>query len=200
MPLLDEISTTRLLIRPLDPTRDAPALPSDPALAVSDEEKWLLWAVDYDSRMSRLYKPPRGPNALILKATGELVGLAGIIGCLIPFELMPEPEEDEPFNPSSEVDGIFYDIHPAQRGKGYATEASQALIDYAFNVMHIERITATTDNNNQASINVIKKLGMRIKYNTEDDFPGFPFYMEVVGVVRNPERRQAGVSEGRKEG
>lgn len=191
MPLPAPLPTSRLLIRPFDPAADLPGLPALPSDPLSDDEKWLRWAVEYHDRVQKYYKPPRGDNALLLKSTGELVGLCGIIGCLIPYELMPEPEEHEPFDPSCEVDGIFYEIRPPYRRQGYATEASLALIDYAFQVMGIRRITATTSLDNDASMSIIKKLGMRFKVNDPDVEGYFPPYMEVVGVLLNPAWRPA---------
>jgi len=46
-------------------------------------------------------------------------------------------------------------------GKGYATEISLALIDAAFFDLRAERIISTVDVNNQASIRVLEKVGMR---------------------------------------
>jgi ribosomal-protein-alanine N-acetyltransferase len=46
-------------------------------------------------------------------------------------------------------------------GKGYATEISLALIDAAFEGLRAERIISTVDVNNQASIRVLEKIGMR---------------------------------------
>jgi len=46
-------------------------------------------------------------------------------------------------------------------GKGYATEISLALVDAAFYDLGAERIISTVDVNNQASIRVLEKIGMR---------------------------------------
>ena len=46
-------------------------------------------------------------------------------------------------------------------GKGYATEISLALIDAAFADLRADRIISTVDVNNQASIHVLEKVGMR---------------------------------------
>jgi RimJ/RimL family protein N-acetyltransferase len=187
MPLPTPLETERLIICPFDPRSVTGKLFMKRKTVLSDDDQWLKWAVDQHERMRSLYKPPYGDNAMLLKATREMVGLCGLMRCLIPSELRPDPEPGEPVGPSGFGDGIFCDLIPSQRSQGYATEASQALIDYAFHVLHLPRLTATTQGNNQASINVIKKLGMRIKLNTDDDFPGFPAYMEVVGEIFNPE-------------
>lgn len=44
--------------------------------------------------------------------------------------------------------------------KGFATEASLACIDYGFNTLKLNRIIGNAMNDNTASINVLKKIGM----------------------------------------
>jgi ribosomal-protein-alanine N-acetyltransferase len=46
-------------------------------------------------------------------------------------------------------------------GKGYATEIALALVDAAFFDLRADRIISTVDVNNQASIRVLEKIGMR---------------------------------------
>ena len=46
-------------------------------------------------------------------------------------------------------------------GKGYATEIALALVDAAFFDLRAERIISTVDVNNNASIRVLEKIGMR---------------------------------------
>jgi RimJ/RimL family protein N-acetyltransferase len=60
-------------------------------------------------------------------------------------------------------------------GKGYATEGSKALVKYGFEILELPKITAIVEPNNNASVNVIKKLGLKyIKkanfYNTDVDY------------------------------
>ena len=57
---------------------------------------------------------------------------------------------------------IAYEVERAQRSKGLATEASQAVIDAAFRTLpDLNRIVARVDGRNEASIRVMEKLGMR---------------------------------------
>jgi ribosomal-protein-alanine N-acetyltransferase len=44
-------------------------------------------------------------------------------------------------------------------GKGIATETAKASIEYGFNVLNLKEIVATIHCGNQASNNVVKKLG-----------------------------------------
>ena len=47
------------------------------------------------------------------------------------------------------------------RGRGYATEAAGALVDYAFRELKLHRIQATTSSANPESYRVMERLGMR---------------------------------------
>jgi RimJ/RimL family protein N-acetyltransferase len=60
----------------------------------------------------------------------------------------------------NEVD-LGYMLGLADWGKGYATEIALALIDAAFFDLRADRIISTVDVNNQASIRVLEKIGMR---------------------------------------
>src|SRR5262249_55970443 len=44
-------------------------------------------------------------------------------------------------------------------GLGFATEASQAVLSYAFEVLKLPRVVAIADPANVASVNVMKKVG-----------------------------------------
>jgi RimJ/RimL family protein N-acetyltransferase len=68
------------------------------------------------------------------------------------------------------------------RRRGYATEAGQALVDYAFRSLNLRRIVATTDFDNEGSIGVMRRLGMTIERNPN---PGQPHYLQVVGILEN---------------
>ena len=56
---------------------------------------------------------------------------------------------------------IGYTLDPGARGRGFATEAVGALIDYAFDRHGAARIRAVTDARNAPSIAVAERLGMR---------------------------------------
>lgn len=48
-------------------------------------------------------------------------------------------------------------------GKGYAKEASQAIIDFCFNSIKLRKMTLGVVINNVAAVNLYKKLGFRIE-------------------------------------
>jgi ribosomal-protein-alanine N-acetyltransferase len=56
---------------------------------------------------------------------------------------------------------LGYGLVPAYRGRGYATEAARALIDWAFAHPAVRRATAECLRDNDASIRVLERLGMR---------------------------------------
>lgn len=90
-----------------------------------------------------------GRFATVLKDTNEFIGWTGI-------KFVTEQPENGNIN--------FYDygyrLHPNFWGKGYATEASMAWLEYGFNQMKIEKMNAYTHSENQASNHILKKIGM----------------------------------------
>ena len=70
---------------------------------------------------------------------------------------------------------IGYCFAPAARGHGYATEAAQACLDYAFDTLELDEVVAVIDPANQPSQRVIAKLGFmqhgeRVAYERQLEF------------------------------
>ncbi|GLW16653.1 N-acetyltransferase [Streptomyces sp. NBRC 13847] len=57
--------------------------------------------------------------------------------------------------------GIGYVFHPDHAGRGYATEASRALLRLGFEELGLHRVQAELDGRNTASARVLERLGMR---------------------------------------
>lgn len=57
---------------------------------------------------------------------------------------------------------LGYRLRRATWGRGYAVEATAALLDAAFATDPLERVTATTYESNASSIRVMEKLGMTL--------------------------------------
>ena len=76
----------------------------------------------------------------------ETSGLAGTVGL--------RPLEDLGIE-------ILYSLAAQARGKGYATEAAGAVLDYALGVLGLPEVLAEIDAGNQASAAVVARLGMR---------------------------------------
>jgi RimJ/RimL family protein N-acetyltransferase len=56
---------------------------------------------------------------------------------------------------------VGYLFHPDSGGRGYATEATRALVDFAFSKLEAHRVFARTDARNSASVALLTRLGMR---------------------------------------
>ncbi len=68
--------------------------------------------------------------------------------------------------------------------KVYAAEAGRALIEYGFRALSLKRIVATTTYDNEASIAVMRKIGMAVHRNPYSEPP----WMQIVAV------RESGMS------
>ena len=58
---------------------------------------------------------------------------------------------------------IGFAILPEYEKRGFTYEASSAVMDYAKNEVGLDRIIAITTNENQISIHLLKKLGLRFE-------------------------------------
>jgi RimJ/RimL family protein N-acetyltransferase len=66
---------------------------------------------------------------------------------------------------------LLYGLLPGYWGRGLATEAAAHICHHAFRELGFLEISAATDIPNQASANVLRRLGMR-EVRTSDDGPG----------------------------
>jgi RimJ/RimL family protein N-acetyltransferase len=57
--------------------------------------------------------------------------------------------------------GFVFD--PRHQGKGFATEAAGAVVEWAFTTAGMHRVTGRTEARNAASARVLEKLGMRLE-------------------------------------
>lgn len=87
-----------------------------------------------------------GLYAVVLKETGETIGMCGLI--------KREALDD--------VD-IGYALLPRFWSRGYAVEAARATKMYAKDAIGLKRLVAITDPANQGSIRVLEKLGLRFE-------------------------------------
>ena len=197
--VMPPIETERLLLRPFLP-EDLDAIfqildvapgdvdlddPAAVAEAKADRQEWLAWSIlNYDA-LARLHQPPYGDRAVVLRASGELIGAVGLAPALLPFTQLPglRPPDAAPdwLAPNTNEMGLYWEIAADHRRQGYATEAGAALIRYAFDTLNLQRIVATTTYDNTASIGVMRRLGMSIERNPLPE----PVFMQVVGVLEN---------------
>ncbi|WP_316832820.1 GNAT family N-acetyltransferase [Pedobacter aquatilis] len=89
-----------------------------------------------------------GRWAVIEKLTGNFVGWAGL-------KLMLETH-----NGHTNYYDLGYRFIQCHWGKGYATEAAKAVLDYGFRVMGLNEIIGIADIDNTSSIKVLEKAGL----------------------------------------
>jgi RimJ/RimL family protein N-acetyltransferase len=163
--------------------RDAD-LRTDKMETLAERSEWLQWTVLNYAQLVKLRQPPYGDRAIILMSTGQLIGSCGFVPCLNAFEQLPGLAAANMSQDSGHYStefGLFYVISPAHQRQGYASEAVQAMVDYAFDHLRLKRIVATANHDNVASIGVMTKLGMRIERNPHREPP----WLQVVGVLEN---------------
>jgi RimJ/RimL family protein N-acetyltransferase len=71
---------------------------------------------------------------------------------------------------------LLYGLLPSHWGRGFATEAAAAALDYAFGVLGLEEVRAATDVPNTSSVAVLRRLGMRERRRTADGVDGTVFF------------------------
>lgn len=108
---------------------------------------------------------PKYPNlglwATIDKNSGQLIGRCGLLPWLI-----DQQEEVE----------VAYLIAKEFRGRGLATEAAGAILHYAFEHLHLNRLICLIDKENLASIRVAEKTGMAFEKEGRDEIGPFQVY------------------------
>ncbi|HKZ84731.1 MAG TPA: GNAT family protein [Anaerolineae bacterium] len=193
MTSMPTLETERLIIRPfamddleaihriLDVELAEADFGSEGAKTLDTRREWLRWTILNYDQLARLYQPPYGERAVVLKSSGELIGAVGYVPCLNVFGQLPMFGGARDGLTSTEF-GLYYALSPARHRRGYAAEAVRAMIDYAFRRLRLRRIIATTTYNNEASMGVMRKVGMRIEKNPFPDPP----WLQVVGVLEAP--------------
>jgi ribosomal-protein-alanine N-acetyltransferase len=185
------LETERLLIRPFADA-DVAAVRAILEVDATDapSERYVRHGGLNAVVLGELGQPPLGDRAIVLRSTGELIGLVGLVPAFAPFgQLRPVEEEAPRQRPPAhyriEV-GLYYNVRADHRGRGYATEAARALVDFAFERMHLGRMVATTERDNLASQAVMRHLGMRLHENALPE----PAWFQVVGVLESMDARR----------
>lgn len=145
-----------------------------------EQERWLNWNILNYEHLAKLAQPSYGDLAVTLKENGQLIGSVGLVPCLDVYSQLPSFGSQENCLATPEV-GLLWLIDTVYQGKGYATEATQALIHHAFGSMRLKRLIATTEHSNLASQAVMHKLGMNVEQNP---FPNPP-WLQTVGILDN---------------
>lgn len=95
-------------------------------------------------RVIREFGQPSYELAVLLKDSGEKIGRTHIA-----------------VDRETDTGMIGWFLLPEHRGRGYATELTHALISLSFDVLHLHRVNAVCNPENEASWHVLEKCGMR---------------------------------------
>jgi len=189
------LETERLVIRALrddDLAAVLAVLDASGADAEAAAERYVRHAALNARVLRELRQPPIGDRAVVLRGTDTLIGLAGLTPAVGPFDQLRLIDEQPPQPQASTLHrieiGLYYHVDVDLRGRGYATEAAQALAAFAFEGMRLARIVATTERDNLASQAVMRHLGMTRHENALAD----PAWFQMVGILDNPGRAQSG--------
>jgi RimJ/RimL family protein N-acetyltransferase len=149
------IVTERLLLRPIDPVGDIDALHT--YRSREDVCAYIPPVPLGREQLAARYADPK-LSLSVLTAPGDVLALAvvlretgALIGDLVLFWHSAANRSGE----------IGYIIGPDHQGRGYATEAAQALLALGFDGLGLHRITGRIDARNPASGAVLTKAGMR---------------------------------------
>jgi RimJ/RimL family protein N-acetyltransferase len=176
------LDTRRLTIRPLQAgdfqsAHDLLERAGDEIIPPEQTRAWLDWTVLSETQLARLHQPPFGERAVVWTATGELTGLVGYVPLLGPYNQVPGLGSAAPGEPWAPEMGLYWAVDPAWRGRGIASEAALAMLDFAFRELRLGRVLATTTFENLASQAVMRKIGMRVERNPYLE----PEWLQVVG-------------------
>jgi RimJ/RimL family protein N-acetyltransferase len=147
------ISTERLLLRPYEPG-DVDAVHAYQSLP--ERVRYVPYQARTRDEVAERVASAQASTAInaegdvlllvmVLRETGE------VVGDVVLFYRSEQHKTGE----------IGYILHPDHGGRGYATEAAQALLALGFDGLGLHRIIARVDARNAASIAVLRRLGMR---------------------------------------
>lgn len=147
------IETERLILRELEyaDENDLFEMDSDPEVHLYIENNPVK-SIDEITKTIEMVKKQYMKNgiarwAVIDKSTNECIGWSGL------------KYFDQPLNNHNNFYELGYRFKKKHWGKGFATESSIAILDYAFSNLNTDRIFAMTDPKNINSKNVLTKLG-----------------------------------------
>jgi ribosomal-protein-alanine N-acetyltransferase len=144
------LATARLRLRPFA-AADAEQLhrlfldPSVRRHLLDDDLVSAQWVADEIDGSDALFAE-RGVGlwSIVLIGEADVIGFAG-------FRFFHDPPELQ----------LIYGLHPRHWGVGLATEAAWAVAEHAFARAGFDEVVASADTPNLASIEVMKRLGMR---------------------------------------
>ena len=147
-----DLITERLILRPLT---------AEHIDAIVAGHRLAHWADDFpdagDTVIAGMLakKPPAGlpygQRQVIERGTGLAVGGVGLF-----------------WPPNDGVVEFGYGIVPSRQGRGYATEAAKALVEFALTLPEVSDVFADVESVNSASIRVLEKAGLQRRSDNGD--------------------------------
>lgn len=134
-------------------------------------------------------------QAIVLKETKNLIGLIGFqqynLGEIYNYVIFENESSQLDDSDTVQVE-ITYALGRQYWGKGYATEAGQAMIEYGFQKLGIDRIIDSVALENVPSVNLLKRLGFRIENNLKPTPFNGPWINSpgIIGILDNPHRKR----------
>jgi RimJ/RimL family protein N-acetyltransferase len=150
------ISTPRLLMRPIEDS-DAEAIwpyVSDPEIS-----RFMSWnshesiQTTHDFIADVRQRMAEGKTiawVVRLRESARVCGIVSLIAILRTHRALRYDKAE-----------LAYWLGPEFRGRGYATEACRAALDYAFDVLALNKVTVAHAMENEASRDLIVRLGFR---------------------------------------
>ncbi|QLQ35775.1 GNAT family N-acetyltransferase [Micromonospora robiginosa] len=146
------LRTERLLLRPviLDDLDDVHAWQRRP-----DVVRWMLGATERTRAESRASVAAMATEDA-WRAEGDCLTLAVVVGDRVigAVELVWRSRADRTAE-------LGYVLHPEHGGRGLATEAAAALLDWGFAEFGLHRVVARCHAGNEASARLLTRLGLR---------------------------------------
>ncbi|MFF7244902.1 GNAT family N-acetyltransferase [Embleya sp. NPDC008237] len=144
-PTATDLTTEHLVLRPWS---------ADDIAAVLADVRSTHWAADFPAEGDRVIagviaeqsdEPAASGHRLIIeRETGLVIGSIGMM-----------------WPPSEGALEIGYGVVASRRGRGYATEATRALVAHALTLPEVRVVYADVELANPASIRVLEKAGLR---------------------------------------
>jgi len=119
--------------------------PAVMALALSGQPMSTLQAREFTDRNFGHVASGTKLGVLIERATGQVIGFAGLLQC----DTLEEPDYE-----------FGFVLRRSAWGYGYATEIGRGQLEYGFNVLRLKRLLALVSPSNIASTTALKKIGM----------------------------------------
>jgi RimJ/RimL family protein N-acetyltransferase len=152
------IRTPRLLIRPKKPGDGA--ITSAAVVETWDDlHKWMRWAEDREAFTAQAMeiRNRHVMASFILRESIELIGIEAATGAAVAWCGFHDIDWQ-----GHQCDTGFW-VRKSAQGRGFATEAANALVRYAFGALGMRRIGLTHSAGNEASRRIAEKLGFPLE-------------------------------------